>query len=109
MDYLTPDARAKVDRIEAVLAEAPRADWFTEELVLRLVDVADVLAAAKTDEDGELDAAYAAGLLSALDYALRGDHGCLEPDEWQERRRRALAKHGVYLGLGADAERRKDS
>jgi hypothetical protein len=103
MDYLTPEARAKVDRIEAALAQPPAADSFTEELVLRLVDAADVLAAATTDEDGELDAAHAHGLLSALDYALRGDAGCVEPDEWQERRRQALAKYGVYLGLGESA------
>lgn len=49
------------------------------------------------------DPEQSGALLSALDYALRGDHGCVERDEWQERRRQALAKFGVYLGLGAPA------
>lgn len=98
MDYLTPEARAKIDRIEAALGQSPF-DPLTEELVLRLADVADVLDGIKTDEDGEIDPAYAHGLLSALDYALRGSPGCIEPDEWQDGRRQALAKHGEYLGL----------
>jgi hypothetical protein len=62
---------------------------FTEDLVLRLAHLV---------ED-------AGGLLSALDYAVRGAPGCMEPDEWQERRRLALAEHGDYLGLGWERTR----
>lgn len=76
------------------------ADAFTEDMVLRLAFAAEMLASVEVDEDtGELSE-DAGGLLSALDYALRGSPGCVEPDEWQEQRRRALAKHGDYLGLG---------
>lgn len=84
------------------IAERDRARESEEEFALRLVDAADVLATVETD-DGEITEAHTAGLLSALDHALRGSSGCMEPDEWQERRRQALAKHGDYLGLGEPA------
>jgi hypothetical protein len=89
------------NRPDQTLAEQSnsRADAFTEELVLRLVDVQAVIASIDPEAAERVDE-EAAGLLSALDYALRGECGCLERDEWQDMRRQALAKHGDYLGLG---------
>lgn len=77
-------------------------DWpatNAEELALRLADVAAVLASVTTDDDGEIAESNTGSLLAAFDYALRGERGLETPDEWQERRRQALARHGTYLGL----------
>jgi hypothetical protein len=73
----------------------------SRELALRLADVAQVVASARYDEDtGDiLGGDDNAGFLSAIDYALRGSPGCMEPDEWQARREEALAARGDYLGL----------
>lgn len=70
-----------------------------DELALRLADVAEMLAAVETDDDGEIVEPHTGSLLSALDYALRGEPGCVDMDEWQGRRREALVKHGGYLGV----------
>ena len=70
-----------------------------DELALRLADVAEVLAAVETDDDGEIVEPHTGAVMSALDYALRGEPGCVDEDEWQDRRRRALVKHGGYLGV----------
>ncbi len=74
------------------------------ELALRLADVQAAIALVETDEDGEIKPGQH-GILSALDYAVRGDAGCVEPDEWAANRRKALAEHGGYLGLDAQPER----
>lgn len=76
------------------------ADAFTEEIVLRLVHVQAMLRSVEYDDDGDPQVEHLGGLFSALDYALRGDHACVEPEEFDEERRRALAAHGDYLGLG---------
>jgi hypothetical protein len=84
--------------IAIVCETLDNANAFAEELVLRLCDAQQVLATC-VNEDGDL-VSDVGSLLSALDYALRGSEGCVEPDEWQEQRRRALANHGDYLDLG---------
>lgn len=91
-----------IDRLYVVMPssdERPRVDAFTEELVLRLVDAADVLASVKTSAGWDLAAVEDRSVLVALDYALRGDRGLETPSEFEERRRQALARHGTYLGL----------
>lgn len=68
-----------------------------DELALRLADAYAVLSKATVDEDtGELQE-DPGGLLSALDHALTGSSGCLEPDEWQAERVAALAEHSERL------------
>jgi hypothetical protein len=75
---------------ETLHAAWPIFEEDAEEWKLRLADIAEVVEAAWVDEDtGELR--DAGGFLSALDYALRGDPGCIEPEEWEQGRRRALA------------------
>lgn len=68
------------------------------EATLRLADIAALLASVQTDEvtgEGVVDP----GFLSALDYALRGDSGCVEPEEWADRRRCALRDRLAYINL----------
>lgn len=104
-----PDARVLEEMTDeqrrtfasALRRAADAADPGGRELELRLADVADTLAAVPVDEDGELDihADQFHGLLSALEHALHGSSGCMEPDEWQERREAALEARGEELGL----------
>lgn len=71
-----------------------------DELLLRLADVAAVLAAVETDEDGFLaDPDSSAALLSVLDHALCGSAGCVDEDEWQARRLSAVAEFKESLGV----------
>lgn len=71
------------------------------ELALRLADVHELLSKVEYDEDGFPVNANDPGLFSALDYALRGSPGCIEPEEWQDAREAALAKHADYLDIPA--------
>jgi hypothetical protein len=66
-----------------------------QEALYRLADAADIVASVELDADGvELqDPQQAGAILSALDYALRGDPGCSDPDEWQARREAALERY----------------
>lgn len=64
------------------------------QLALRLADALDIVRTAAGDDDDDDTAT-----LSALDYALRGDPGCIEPAEWQVRRRELLIEHADYLKL----------
>jgi predicted trehalose synthase len=70
-----------------------------EEALLRLAEIASMLRSVKCDEDGQ-PMEDLAGLLSALDYALRGDPGCIEPSDWQADRRVAFVAQRNYIGLG---------
>lgn len=62
---------------------------------LRLADVHRVVESARTDEDGLL-AEDSGAFLSALDHALRGDPGCVEPSDWRKGREKAFEE---YRGL----------
>lgn len=70
-----------------------------DELALRLADVAATLATATTDDDGQIAGPNTGSFLAALNDAVRGVRGLEDFDEFQERRRQALARHGTYLGL----------
>lgn len=69
------------------------------ELELRLADVALILHNVERDDHDEAAIANPDALLSALDYAVRGSAGCIEPDEWERDRRVALHAHRTYLEL----------
>lgn len=90
------------EAVRAALA-ASRADTPTDEQALRethlrLADVQGVIALARFDDEGEI-AGGQYGLCCALDHALRGTMGCVEPEEWHKRRVAALRTHADYLGL----------
>lgn len=72
----------------------------TRELELRLADAAELLATLPTDENDEAIGIDPA-LHSALGHALSGSSGCIEPDEWQDRREDALEARREELGLDA--------
>lgn len=70
------------------------------ELELRLADAADVIEALELDDDGNMkDPEQFGPFLSALEHALQGDAGCVEPKEFQARRMQAHEKHATTLGL----------
>lgn len=82
-------------------AEKLRLEAERHELELRLADVAE-LANHTAESNEDINAGMPkvdGGFLSALDYALRGSPGCIEPADWQQARQAALAEHGPYLGL----------
>ena len=66
---------------------------------LRLADIAEILRTVDYDEDTLELKEDAGGLLSALEHALTGSAGCIEPEEWQASRKAALAKHADYIGF----------
>lgn len=79
----------------------PESRGVAPEMALRLAFIADILHGVELDEDSVAlaDPEQAGSIMSALDYALRGDPGCVEPDEWQQQREQALAKHADYIGV----------
>src|SRR4051812_31525205 len=76
----------KARALVAVLVEASDPEGTAREALLRLAFVREMLSSASVDEEtGELQE-DAGGLLSALDYALRGDPGCVDSEEWASER-----------------------
>ncbi len=82
------------------------------ELTLRLADTYAVLdASIHRDEDGDPDedwmeaveGHFGGGFFSAMDFALTGGQGCLDDEEFDQRRRAALTKHHDCLNLAAAA------
>lgn len=70
------------------------------ELQFRLCEAMDLLTEIPRDDDGNLaEPDQAAIYLNALDQALTGDPGCVEPDEWQARRETAYMLHSHKLGF----------
>ncbi len=69
-----------------------------EESKKRLADTYSLLATVRVDEDLSI-IEDPQGLLSALNCSLRGEHGCLDPEEWEADRVRALETHRKHLGL----------
>lgn len=69
------------------------------ELALRLADVHALVESAQDADAPDELADVQGGFLSALEHALRGEAGCIEPDEWQAQREQALADYGEYLGI----------
>lgn len=68
------------------------------EAELRLAHIYDSLRRAQVNEDGQLTE-ESGGFLSALDYAVRGHPGCLEPLEFQLEREHALERWREELRL----------
>lgn len=71
---------------------------------LRIAHAHAMLMSVSSDDDGVPVLDDYAGLFSALDYALRGDPGCVEPDEWVAERETALVEHAEYLAAPVHRE-----
>lgn len=69
------------------------------EAELRLAQIYDVLQDASIHEDTGVLENDPGAFLSALDYAVRGDSGCNEPEEWDEEREHALDRWRERLAL----------
>ncbi len=69
------------------------------EMALRLAHVHSMLSRIKVDDDGQIAEEHTAGVLSALDYGLRGDPGCVEHEDFERERQAAYRAHAHYLGL----------
>lgn len=70
------------------------------ELELRLADAMGTIEALELDDDGNMkDPEQFGPFLSALEHALAGSAGCVEPREFQARRLEAHEKHAEALGL----------
>lgn len=70
------------------------------ELWLRLADVADVLRDVELDADGD-PLTDVGSLLAALEHAVKGTPGCVDPDDFRRRRTAALQRF-VEEGHAAD-------
>lgn len=84
------------------------------EAVLRLADAYAVLKESiQRDEDGYPDEDWmemveghlGGGFFSALDFALTGGQGCLDDEEFEDKRRAALEKHREELNVAALQEK----
>jgi hypothetical protein len=96
MNPLDPDELEAGTRLGL---DAARRGDSRHELELRLADAQAMASAAHPDRNGNLPAGTAGALLAAIDYALRGQPGCVEPGQWDGEREAALKQYRGYLDL----------